>query len=174
MSIKVAMSDQEQKSGDREPLPGGNYHCAITQVELSSPAQGENMGRPMLVFSFTVQESNLTKVANAKPNQFAGRVMMTNACVWEGAMYTIVGIYKAIGEYANFVDDAGNLDVQTEEEFYLGRQLMVRRALDKKQKEQWPDMEERWIQVRGFSKIPDLAVSGSSSGSSPADAGLLP
>jgi hypothetical protein len=160
MGIKVNVSEQESRSGDREPLPAGKYHMAITDVTMSSPADGENIGKPMLVFEFTVQDSPDTQVPNRESKDFLNRKDFVNACLWEGALYTIVGILKALGEYENSLDSNGDLDVPTEPEFYLSRELYVRRAVNRKQKERFPDIPDYWIQAQGYSPYKQTASTG--------------
>jgi hypothetical protein len=105
----------------------------------------------MLVFEFTVQDSPYTQVPNHESSEYVNRKDFVNACLWEGALYTIVGILKALGEYENSLDSSGNLDVPTEPEFYLTKELYVRRAVNRKQKERFPDVPDYWIQAAGYS-----------------------
>jgi len=94
-----------------------------------------------------------------------------NACCWEGALYTIVGILKAMGQYESCLDASGELDIPSEPEFYLGTQMFVRRAVNKKSKERNPDNPDYWVQAQGFSPFKETA--GASAGRS-SDASLLP
>jgi hypothetical protein len=167
MGFKVDVSEQEASSGDREKLPVGKYHMAITDVRIDSPGQGDNVGKPMLVFEFTVQDSDLHQPA--KLNELKNRKDFVNACLWEGALYSIVGILKAMGEYENCLDSSGQLDVPSEPEFYLGRQIFVRRATNNKQRQKFPDNPDYWIQASGFSPIKT-----SETGKSSTDGDLLP
>jgi hypothetical protein len=153
MPIKVNVSDQEDKSGgDYVPLPSGNYHCVITDVEPKTSQSQDNFGKDMLYFRFTNQDGI-----------YADRVQGTNACLWSPALYTIIGILKAIGEYENCKEN-GELTIPTEPEFYLGRSIGVRRGLNKKAKEKNPEDEpSTWIEVKGFSSwSPDREAAGSS------------
>src|ERR1700691_845935 len=102
MGFKVDVSEREAAAGDRSSLPIGKFHMAITNVETGTPAQGDNVGRPMLIFEFTVQDSDLTSVqlpdasGRLQPpkqtNDFVNRKDFVNAMCWEGALYTIVNI----------------------------------------------------------------------------------
>jgi hypothetical protein len=168
VGLKVTVSDQEASSGDREGLPVGKYHCAITDVRLDSPSSGDNIGKPMLVFDFTVQDSELHQPA--KLNEFKDRHIFTNACIWEGALYTIVGILKAMGKYEECLDANGELDVQDDPDYYIGEQMFVRRATNNKQRQKFPDNPDYWIQASGFSALKSKV--GASAGSS--DNSLLP
>jgi hypothetical protein len=163
MSIKVNVSDQEDKSGgDYVVLPAGRYNCVITEVEPKDSQSDNNYGKPMLYFYFTVQDG-----------KFADRVIGCNACCWDGALYTIIGILKAIGEYENCKGTNG-LDIPDAPEFYLGRPITVRRGINQKKKKENPnDDPDTWIEVRGFS-APDGAVAGSTGGSGRSEVSLLP
>jgi hypothetical protein len=162
MSIKVNVSEQEDKSGgDYVPLPAGQYNCVITDVEPKSSASEANFGKPMLYFRFTIQDG-----------PYADRVQGANACCWDGALYTIVGLLKAIGEYENCTK-GGSLDIPDSPEFYLGRPVIVRRGLNKKAKKENPeDDPSTWLEVKGFSKAKEegagspAAASGAKAGSS--------
>jgi len=167
VGLKVTVSDQEASSGDREGLPVGKYHCAITDVRLDSPSSGDNIGKPMLVFEFTIQDSELNQPA--KLNEFKNRKQYVNACVWEGALYTIVGILKAMGKYEENVDESGELDVPDDPDYYIGEQMFVRRATNNKQRQKFPDNPDYWIQASGFSALKSKVGASSSS-----DNSLLP
>lgn len=154
MGIKVNVSDQEASSGDRnfDQMPIGKYHASITSVELEEATSDDNYGKPMLAFEFTVQDTPGTW------QKYANRHDWTRACLWEGALYTIIGILKALpsetGDSTKTAYDDCNgpdgLDIPTEPEFYEGRELFIRRGKNKKQVEKFPDMPERHIEIRGF------------------------
>jgi hypothetical protein len=178
LGIKANVSEQEARSGDREPLPVGKYHCAITDVQLDSPSSGDNIGLPMLVFQFTVQDSDLHQPKAL--NQYVNRIIFVNACCWgadeatgrKGALYTIVNILKAMGKYEECLVD-GELDIPDDPDFYLGWQGYVRRATDNNQRKKFPDNPDYWIQAKGFSALrqPEGVGAGASSSS---DSSLLP
>jgi hypothetical protein len=169
MSIKVNVSEQEDRAGAREPLPVGKYHYAITSAELSESQSDNNYGKPMMVFELTVQDTP------GPWQQFAGRKDFANAMLWEGALYTIIMMLKAIGEYEDCKGPNGELDIPTEAEFWEGRELIGRRGVDPKQKKAWPDMPERWVQLRSYMPYDeDSAAEASKDVRAPADASLLP
>jgi hypothetical protein len=185
MGLKVNVTEREAAAGDRNPLPIGNFPCAITDVRLDSPASGANVGKDMLVFSFTVQDDQDAKWqildlndgsfgAKGSGTQYANRVDTVNACIWEEALYTIVGILKAMGTYQDCLDSDGALDVPSDPEYYIGQRMWVRRGINKKSKEQNPENPGYWVQAQGFSPDKSAAVGSSSSASAPADASLLP
>jgi len=151
MGIRVNVSEQEDQAGAREPLPAGKYHVAVTDVQLQESQSDDNFGKPMMNFEFTVQDTPGAWQKHANRKDF------TNACLWDGALYTIIMVLKAMpseqgndNAYEDCKDANGELDIPTEPEFYLGQDLIIRRGLDPKQKKKWPDMPERWIQIRGI------------------------
>jgi hypothetical protein len=158
MGIKVNVSEQENTSGDRgfDPLPIGKYHVQVAGVELQESRSENNYGEPMLNFDFIVQDSP------GSWQKFANRHDFVNACCFDGALYTIIGILKALpsqegnkNAYEDRVvrNSAGEViefDIPTEPEYYEGQELFIRRGKNKKQVERWPDMPERHIEIRGF------------------------
>ena len=170
MSIRVNVSEQEDRAGAREPLPIGQFHFAITNVELTESQSDNNYGKPMLAVEFTVQDTPGPWQA------YAGRKDFTNAMLWEGALYTVIMLLKAIGEYENCKDPGGALDIPTEPEFWEGREVIGRRSTDQKQKKAWPDMPERWVQLRGFTEYTEEKAKEAAKNApkQPQDASLLP
>jgi hypothetical protein len=153
IGIKVNVSEQEHQSGDRnfDPLPKGKFHVAVTAVELQQSQSEAHPDEPMLNFEFTVQDTP------GSWQQFANRKDWVNACLWDGALYTIIGILKAMpsqrgnkNAYEDNLDASGELDIPTEPEYYEGTELFIRRGINKKQVEKWPDMPERHVEIRGF------------------------
>jgi hypothetical protein len=174
MGIKVNVSEQEASSGERnfDAMPIGKYHVSIIGVELEESQSEAHPGEPMLTFEFMVQDSPGTW------QKYANRHDWTRACLWDGALYTIVGILKALpsqegkkNAYEDHMKPTGRvnaegkpileLDVPTEPEYYEGQELFIRRGQNKKQKEKFPDMPERWVEVRGFAVYdPETAHKG--------------
>jgi hypothetical protein len=167
MSIRVNVSDQENNAGDREPLPVGKFHVAITDVELQESQSDNNAGKPMLNFTFTVQDTP------GPWQEFQGRKDFTNACLWSGALYTIIMILKAMDKYDDCKDANGELDIPTEPEFYLGEEMIIRRAVDPKQKKKWPELPERWVQIRGIQPYDEDTAHVEKGARTPAGAGSL-
>jgi hypothetical protein len=158
MGIKVNVSEQEAESGDRsfDPLPIGKFHVAITAVEQQESQSEAHPGEPMLNFEFTIQDTPGTW------QKFANRKDWVNACLWDGALYTIIGILKALPSQQgnknayedrvtrNAAGEVTDLDIPTEPEYYEGQELFIRRGKNKKQVEKFPDMPERHVEVRGY------------------------
>jgi hypothetical protein len=166
VGIKVNVSDQEAASGERnfDPMPAGKYHGAITAVELVESQSEAHSGEPMLNFEFTVQDTP------GSWQKFANRKDWVNACLWEGSLYTAIGILKALpsqhgnkNAYEDNVDANGELDIPTEPEYYEGQELFFRRGQNKKQKEKWPEMPERWVEIRGFAPFDETKLSQAAS-----------
>ena len=162
MGIKVNVSEQEATSGDRnfDIMPVGKYHGVITSVELEESGSEDNYGKPMLAFEFTIQDTPGTW------QKYANRKDWVRACLWDGALYTIVGILKAMpsqkgnkNAYEDNVDANGELDIPTEPEYYEGVELFFRRGKNKKLVEKFPDMPERHIEIRGFAPFDESQLS---------------
>src|ERR1700744_2866008 len=101
MGIKVnTVSEQEAKSGDGTGyLPSGTYHAVITDVELAESQSDANPGKPLLKFTAAVQDG-----------EYADRDLKWTACCWSGALYTIINLLKALGEFENCGGEK-NLDI---------------------------------------------------------------
>jgi hypothetical protein len=141
--IRVNLSDEEAQSQDREPLPQGKFHYKITDMELMFVKEGsKNAGKPYLNLEFTVQDG-----------KYASRKDWTNAMCFEGALYTISQILKALGHPINVGPDGkakgGELIIPDAREFYVGKDIWGRRGTNKNDKN---DDGSLRIQLRGFSK----------------------
>jgi hypothetical protein len=108
--IRVNFSTDEAESKDFEELPIGKYNCKITEVEYRESKSDKNLGKPMYNFTFTVQDG-----------AYIDRKIWTNACLWEGALYTISNIMKAVG----YDVSAGGLEIPMPDEF-LSKDIVVR------------------------------------------------
>jgi hypothetical protein len=158
MPIHVNVSEQEDRSGEYQPLPSGKFHVIITDVEPKESQSENNFGKPMLYFYMTIQDG-----------PYADRVMGVNACLWDGALYTIIGILKALGKYED-CKTANGLEIPDAPEFYLGGELYARRGVNQNTKKKNPeDDPASWIEVRGFAKYERTGASGST----PSKAGSL-
>jgi hypothetical protein len=161
--IRVNMTEQEAKSEDREPLPIGKYHLKITDMDImfvkDQDANGntnKNAGKPYINFEFTVQDGPL-----------ATRRDWTNAMCFEGALYTISQILKALG---HDVPEKGGFAIPTDRETYIGKDLWGRRGTNQKDKNTDGSLR---VQLRGFSKY-EGGASTTSGASAKSSAGVLP
>jgi len=137
VAIRVNMTGQEAASTDREPLPAGKYHLKITDMELTYTKEtAKNPNKPMFNFEFTVQDG-----------KYAERKCWTNACLFDGALYTISQILKALGHELN--PNGGDIDVPDERKFYIGKDLWGRVGPNKKNLD---DEGKPKLELRGFSK----------------------
>jgi hypothetical protein len=161
--IRVNLSDEEARSQDREPLPSGKFHYKITDMDLMFvKAGGKNEGKPYINFEFTVQDGNYTT-----------RKDWTNAMCFEGALYTISQILKALGHPINVGPDGkfkgGELVIPTAREFYIGKDIWGRRGTNKNDRNEDGTLR---IQLRGFSKYE--GGTSDSSAATPASAAKQP
>lgn len=118
-----------------EDLPQGWYHCIISEVELRFSASVANPGKPMYGFEFEVTDDERNPRDDDGSPMYAGRRLWTNACLWEGAEFTIVNILRALGhevsEGALRIPDVTDDD---EREELVGQYLMVRNGITKKER----------------------------------------
>jgi hypothetical protein len=146
--IKVDLTDQEAKSGDGGYLPAGLFHVVITEVESAESQSEANPGKPLLKFTSVVQDG-----------PHADRTIKWTACCWTGALYTIVGLLKAMGEYEE-LSKGGGLTIPDAQEFYVGKHVMARRGINKKAKAENPEDDPlSWLEVKGFQPYKEGAQS---------------
>jgi hypothetical protein len=116
MGIVVNVSKKESEAQSFDLMPAGKYHTIISDVEMKESNSAKNKGKPMYNIEFTVQETG-----NENHDKYAGRKVFTNACLWEGALYTIINIMKALG----YAVEEGALEIPEAEEL-LGKELITR------------------------------------------------
>lgn len=145
MGIVVNVSSKEQAAGTFEPIPAGWYKMTISDGELVESKSKKNKGKPMYNLEFTVQEG-----------KFEGRKTRTNACLWEGALYTIVNLLKALG----YTVDEGALEVPEIDEL-LGKDVMAKVAIRPPQEIVQEDGSKKTYdeqnEVKGFKSAGDQA-----------------
>jgi hypothetical protein len=160
--IKVDISDKEASAGEGGYLPSGSYHAVITEVESAESQSDANPGKPLLKFIAVIQDG-----------QFADRELKWTACCWSGALYTIVGMLKALGMYED-ATAGGGLSIPDAPETYIGEHIMVRRGVNQKRKKENPEDDPgSWIEVRGFGAYKEGAESGTNT-SAKAGSSILP
>jgi hypothetical protein len=163
MAFKVNMTDKESASQDREQLPAGKFHFKITDMSLEqTKITAKNPNKPYFNFEFTVQDSP------GPWQKYAGRKDFTNAMLFNGALYTISQILKALGHPVP--EGGGEFEIPDAPEFYLGKDIMGRRGTN--QKDKVDDGTGKMIlrvQLRGFSKY-DPNGAGSVTSAAPAGA----
>jgi hypothetical protein len=138
--IRVNVSDEESAVRDFSPLPKGWYPTNITEVKVQAvkdeKADGtpnKNAGKPMYNFEFTVIEGH--------PSE--NRKMWTLACLWDGALYTIVGILQALGQSTK----PGELRIPPAA-WFEGKRIDVYMGTNRKDKD--PVTQELQIKPRSF------------------------
>jgi hypothetical protein len=124
--IVVNVSKKEAEAKSFDILPKGIYRVTITSVDLEevknppAPGKKDNRGKPMYNFQFTVVESG-----NEAHDKYAGQSAFTRACLWEGALYTIINISKAI-KMEGVPDSEGTpWEIPAADE-YLGEELLIK------------------------------------------------
>jgi hypothetical protein len=159
MTAKEAASE----SRDVELLPVGKYLTAISDVDTREvtnppkPGKQDNRGKPYYAVEFTIQGTD-----------YAGRKAWTNAMIFEGALYTIVNILKALDIPFTGTDDnpvfqvpGYEPNVVPEPGWFLGKQIVVRighRRGDVKNKETGERYADK-AEPNGFFSVKDWDAS---------------
>jgi hypothetical protein len=166
MGIKVVLSNDEAKSSVLEPVPLGWYKVTISDVELkevkNAPAPGkkDNRGKPFYSIECTINE----------PEAYEGRKVFTNAMLFEGALYTISQICKAMGINV----EAGEFEVPEIEEL-LGQEFMAKVKITGARKVGDKEYEAR-NDISGFKAVGEQEVKVAAAGTATSKGGssLLP
>jgi hypothetical protein len=84
--LRVNFSDKEATSAALDPIPRGEYHVKITDIETRYSKSEKNNGKPYWAIEFTVQEG-----------PYSDRKVWTNCMLFEGALYTLSQLMKSLG-----------------------------------------------------------------------------
>lgn len=84
--LRVNFSKQEAESESFVPLPAGKYNVKITSGSVKRSKSSKNLGKPYYNLEYTVQEG---------PHQ--GRKVFDNVMLFEGALYSLTQLLKALG-----------------------------------------------------------------------------
>jgi hypothetical protein len=118
MGIKVNMSDKEASSAPREPLPNGKYLVCWSDGSLAFSKSEKNNGKPYYSAELTVQDG-----------KYEGRKIFTNVMCFEGALYSMSQIIKAlgyaIGSDGSFMIDGHDANEIPELDWFIGRSFVV-------------------------------------------------
>lgn len=140
MPVRVNMSDREAKARDFEPFRRGSYWCKVYDVEPTESQSEKNNGKPMYAFTFVVQDTD----------EYQGSYIRTNATLWDGALYTISAILKALGETEESL--RGSFEIP-DPEWFFGKDIIVRMGLGKPSKEKDEAGQPKYparIEAKGF------------------------
>lgn len=130
--LRVDFSSEEASSEARDfsPVPSGNYHVAITNVDLKKSTSQKNPGKPYYAIEMTCQQDG-----TYKDRKFWGNVML-----WNGALYSLSQLAKAL----HIEDEViGQGKVPTPDQL-LGEELIIGvvKVRDKYREEQNDDGEK--------------------------------
>jgi hypothetical protein len=148
--LRLNLNEKEASTEAREDLVPGKYRCHIIECNPKISKSEKNPGKPMYEFVLQV---------NQEVPKFGGNRIWTTACLWEGALYTIVGINKALGIMEQ---GATQIEVLPPAD-YIGQELIVKMAYGKSSGTN-PETGEpypRRLEAKGF-----FPAEGGSSGSS--------
>jgi hypothetical protein len=124
--IVVNVTKQEAETQSFDLLPKGKYQVVISDVTLEevknppAPGKKDNRGKPMYNFEFTIAETG-----NEAHDKYAGRKAWTRACLWSGALYTIINISKAIGMEGVPESEGEDWEIPATDD-YLGKELIIK------------------------------------------------
>lgn len=135
MALSINVSKKAAESRSFEDLPQGWYHVIIGEVELRFSSSEKNPGKPMYGFEFEVTDDPRNPSNEDGSPKFAGRRLWTNACLWEGAEFTIVNILRALGHEVTPGDlRIPDVTEDSERDELVGQYLMVRNGVSKKER----------------------------------------
>lgn len=123
--FRVNMTTEEASSEglDLTPLPNGKYLVAVTGVKVRKvsnppkPGKTDNRGKPYFNFELTIQEG-----------KYEGRKTWANAMLFEGALYTITQMLKAVGATFNgndFQVEGFGQNVIPKGDWWMGQQMVT-------------------------------------------------
>jgi len=86
--LRVNFSEEESASEGRsfEPIPGGKYTCCVYEWEVRTSTSAKNSGKPYWALRLKVQDG-----------PYEGRVLFANVMLFEGALYSLAQLLKALG-----------------------------------------------------------------------------
>lgn len=157
MGIKVNMSTKEGSSASLDPLPVGKYLVAVTDGSLKASTSAKNPGKPFYNLELTVQEG-----------AYDGRKIFTNVMCFEGALYSISQMLKALGVEVVANGDQATFQVPDHEEneipeleYFMGQQFVVKLSIEKERTVEGKTYPER-NEVKSWSSAKDWKGPGAS------------
>lgn len=136
MSLRVNISSKEAESTSLDVLPSGKYLCNIVEGSIEEVKPGKkNVGKPYWKLRFVVQDGT-----------FAGRNIYSTVMLFEGALYSLSQLMKALGYDVN----AGDITVPDVSDIE-GKTVIVRgqKKPASTDPETGRDMPERF-EVKGY------------------------
>jgi hypothetical protein len=138
MGLTVNMSSKEAAAKAFDDIPVGKYNCVITDYSLEECGpNSKNPGENYYRFEFTIQDG-----------KYEGQHLFANAMLFDGALYTISNLMKAVG----FAVTEGEMEIPDGEEF-VTKPVICRVGMSKaqvgdgtKENPQYPSRPE----VKGF------------------------
>jgi hypothetical protein len=93
--LHVNFSSEEASSEGRsfDPVPRGQYHVAVTEVELKRSKSEKNPGKPFWALTCKIQNG-----------PYAGQNLWANVMLFDGALYSLAQLAKAIGREVEIIE----------------------------------------------------------------------
>jgi len=146
--LRVDFSEKESSSEARdfEPLPSGKYLVAVTEITIQTCGpKSKNPGKKFYNLQLTVQEG-----------KYENRKLFANVMLFNGALYSLVQILKAMGlPYQGSGVKVPTPEQLEGEQFIVSVQKMVDKY--KMDKEDWDPKEPKPFknEVKSFAKAPN-------------------
>lgn len=159
--IRVNMTDKEGKSAGFEPIPPGKYLVAVTGCELAETGpNSKQAGRPYFKLEYTVQEG-----------QYENRKIWDNVMLFDGALYSISNMLKAVDVPITLDSSSANFQVPGYEpnsipgpEWWMGKQFIVRTKMGKETKTADGKTYAPRAEVSSYSSIKGVSAATLSTG----------
>jgi hypothetical protein len=116
--LRVNFSKDEAEAETFDELPVGKYPTIITGCKVVRSTSAKNPGKPYYKLEFTVQP----------PNRYARAKAWGNVMLWEGALYSLSQLMKALG-----YDVEGNMRVPQPDDL-IGQQVIIKMGMGKENK----------------------------------------
>jgi uncharacterized protein DUF669 len=152
--LRVNFSQKEAEAEAFDNLPSGKYHVRITSVEVKRSTTKKNWQKPYYACTYVVVEG-----------AYEGRKIFDNVMLFEGALYSLSGLMKALGlSVAQGSIAVPKPDELLEQEFVVKLSIQPKRTV--KDEEGNDVTYDARNQVKGYYPIKVMAgkvVGGSSS-----------
>lgn len=146
MGLKLNLSADSIKETRFGDLPVGKYNVRISGCELKESKSEKNPGKPYYNVEFTVMDG-----------KYEGSRDYTNACLWEGAHFSLIAILRALGQKVEAEDGEAAIEVEVPDaEWFLDKELVIIKRVPKGKSDP---------EVRDYKPFnPDTEVTGSNAG----------
>jgi hypothetical protein len=111
--LRVNFTSEEAAAESLKPIPPGRYPVTITKIDIGKSKSLKNPNKPYYKLQYTITDGS-----------YKGRKLFDNIMLFEGALYSLSQLMKALG----FAVSGGQVSVPKPVEL-MDRALVVRVAL---------------------------------------------